>query len=126
VTARQIEFQRQLTDGKGRSRFVDFAIHARNGRRIAIELDGRQKTADGRHRSQEAFDDFNDRQNELMLQGWLLLRYSNSRSRLSSEEPGDLIYHEAGWRYYESTTAERCFRNGTAAERAGFRASEVR
>ncbi|HEX6247449.1 MAG TPA: DUF559 domain-containing protein [Nocardioidaceae bacterium] len=39
---------------------------------------------------------------------------------------GELIYHEPGWRYYARTRPERCFANGKAAEKAGFRPSKVR
>lgn len=39
---------------------------------------------------------------------------------------GERIFHEPGWRYYESTSPEECFKTAEDAESAGYRASEVR
>ena len=41
-------------------------------------------------------------------------------------DDGERIYHEPGWQYYELTRAEECFANDTAAEDAGYRASQRR
>jgi len=40
-------------------------------------------------------------------------------------QSGERIFHEPGWRYYESTNAEECFKTPSDAESAGYRASEV-
>jgi very-short-patch-repair endonuclease len=39
---------------------------------------------------------------------------------------GERIFHEPGWRYFDSTTPEVCFADADAARAAGFRASKVR
>lgn len=58
----------------GTTRFVDFAI-VTDSSRIAIEVDGYAYHAEGAI-SREKFDDQLQRQNELTLQGWTVLRFS--------------------------------------------------
>lgn len=60
-------------DLKGGQRFADF-VYIRNGLRLVIEIDG--FTTHARDISPADFDDHLARQNDLMLSGWLVLRFS--------------------------------------------------
>lgn len=62
-----------LKDLKGGQRFADF-VYVRNGLRLMIELDG--YTTHARDISPGEFDDHLSRQNDMVLTGWLLLRFS--------------------------------------------------
>jgi len=62
-----------LVDAKGGDRFVDF-IYRRGGIRLIIEIDG--FTTHARNISPGDFDDHLERQNELILAGWMILRFS--------------------------------------------------
>jgi hypothetical protein len=62
-----------LKDAKGGDRFVDF-IYRRGGISLIIEIDGFATHA--RNISPGDFDDHLDRQNELILAGWMILRFS--------------------------------------------------
>jgi micrococcal nuclease len=41
-------------------------------------------------------------------------------------QAGEKIYHEPGWAYYERTSAEECFESAADAEKAGYRASQIK
>jgi very-short-patch-repair endonuclease len=41
-------------------------------------------------------------------------------------QSGEKIFHEPGWRYFESTIPERCFGSAGEASDAGYRASEAK
>ena len=62
-----------LRDCKGGQRFVDF-VYTREGMRIIIEIDG--YTTHARDISSGDFDDHLMRQNDLVLSGWMILRFS--------------------------------------------------
>ena len=66
--------QYEVSDAEGRSRRLDFAITTEQSR-IAIELDGYTYHAEGAI-SRASFDDQLSRQNELVLDGWRVIRYS--------------------------------------------------
>jgi len=60
-------------DAKGGERFIDF-MYCRGNFRLMIEIDG--FTTHARNISPSEFDDHLDRQNDLLLSGWLLIRFS--------------------------------------------------
>ncbi|GGG77062.1 hypothetical protein [Paenibacillus radicis (ex Gao et al. 2016)] len=60
-------------DYKGGQRFADF-VYTRNGTRLLIEVDG--FTTHARDINHGEFNDHLSRQNDLILSGWLLLRFS--------------------------------------------------
>jgi hypothetical protein len=72
----QVHPQYEITDGTGRSRYIDFAIIDR-AVRIAIEIDGGEKIADQSPQTQH--EALLTRQNELVNQGWQVLRFTNSQ-----------------------------------------------
>ncbi|WP_052487061.1 hypothetical protein [Gordoniibacillus kamchatkensis] len=63
-------------DFKGGQRFADF-VYIRNGMKLVIEIDG--FTTHARDITPGDFDDHLMRQNDLVLSGWLLLRFSASQ-----------------------------------------------
>lgn len=65
-------YEVSLDDGS--KRFIDFAIIGASTR-LAIEIDGYKYHAEGAI-DRASFDDQLDRQNELILQGWKVLRFS--------------------------------------------------
>lgn len=60
-------------DHKGGHRFADF-VYVKNGMRLVVEIDDLQSHA--RNVSQGDFSDHLSRQNDLVLSGWLILRFS--------------------------------------------------
>jgi len=62
-----------LKDFRDRERFADF-IYTRGGIRLLIEIDG--ITTHARNLSSDEFEDHLARQNDLVLQGWMILRFS--------------------------------------------------
>jgi very-short-patch-repair endonuclease len=60
-------------DYKGGQRFADF-VYIRYGMKLVVEIDG--YTTHARDLSPGAFDDHLQRQNDLILSGWLVLRFS--------------------------------------------------
>jgi very-short-patch-repair endonuclease len=62
-----------LKDFKGGQRFADF-VFIKNGAKILFEIDG--FTTHARNISPGEFDDHLRRQNDLILSGWLVLRFS--------------------------------------------------
>lgn len=208
----------QTARGKtGKTYRIDFVLSAPNGKRVAIEIDGRDK-APGQRTTDEVQLGVDQRRADLRAAGWRMLNLSNERvANRSSEcvveiesevrdlitpgraEPqpvhspppshvpspsaqatkgsagkwvvgfvvaaalvgagwfllangqdsgsvdpsgrscpsshpikgnvsqsGDTIFHRPGWQYYDATWPEECFSSGSAAEDAGYRASEVR
>jgi superfamily II DNA or RNA helicase len=73
----------------GKTRFVDFAIISPTTR-IAIEIDGYKYHAEGAV-SRQSFDDGLDRQNELILQGWVVIRFSFDQIRGTPEKCKDQL-----------------------------------
>lgn len=70
-----------FTDSTGRARRIDFVIRRPDGVRVAIEVDGFDKTGRGGGMTQLEFQDFLRRQNSVVAQGWRLLRFANSTLR---------------------------------------------
>lgn len=68
-----LELEYPFKDFKGGDRFADFAYH-KDGIRLLIEIDG--FTTHARNISPGEFDDHLSRQNDLILQGWMILRFS--------------------------------------------------
>ena len=66
-------------DRDGRNRRIDFAIIEGEHVRIAIEVDGYDKTGQGTGMSRRDMEDFSSRQNALIQQGWNVLRFQNSQ-----------------------------------------------
>lgn len=60
-------------DFRGRDRYVDF-VYTKGGNRLVIELDG--YTSHVRDIDEDEYDDHLERQNDLILQGWMVLRFS--------------------------------------------------
>ena len=70
-------------DAKGGERFIDFMYDC-NGIRLIVEIDG--YTTHARNISPGEFDDHLDRQNDLVLAGWFLLRFSSRQVEHQSEQ----------------------------------------
>lgn len=68
----------EVRDFRDGYRFIDLA-YIRHWVWIAIELDG--YTVHGRDVTQEKFDDDRDRQTDLVIDGWWVMRFSDSRVR---------------------------------------------
>ncbi|GLX67622.1 DUF559 domain-containing protein [Paenibacillus glycanilyticus] len=68
-----LKAEHPFRDFKGGQRFVDF-VYVRNGVRLAIEIDG--FTTHARDLTPGEFNDHLERQNDLILSGWLVLRFS--------------------------------------------------
>ena len=91
-----------LKDFKGGDRFVDF-IYIKNGMRFVFEIDG--FTTHARDISPGEFDDHLFRQNELILSGWFLLRFSANQVERRAEQCQKQIFHAIGhwWSLSHST-----------------------
>lgn len=64
-------------DSEGKNRRIDFAI-IKDGKKVALEVNGETYHAEGII-ANEVFDDNLSRQNEILLAGWQLLRFSYSQ-----------------------------------------------
>ncbi len=62
-----------FVDSKGGQRFIDF-VYIRGSLRIVIEIDG--FTTHMRNISYQEYDDHQDRQNDLVLSGWIVIRFT--------------------------------------------------
>ncbi|TLS51234.1 hypothetical protein FE782_16005 [Paenibacillus antri] len=69
-----LEAESPFKDFRGRQRFADFRYDDGNAK-TAIELDG--YTTHAKHISSEQFDDHVERQNDLLFNGWFLVRFSS-------------------------------------------------
>lgn len=61
------------TDFKDGERYADF-VYTKGGIRLLIEIDG--YTTHAKNISEKVYEDHLERQNDLVLQGWLILRFS--------------------------------------------------
>ncbi len=225
-----VRVQHEVTGSAGRNYRVDFAILPPGGKRIAIEIDGFNKTTAGNVATSEHQDRDSTRRSELAIAGWHVLSFTNRQVQTQSGEcrrqienalladptphpnpaatvptalagppkptyipppaassspanqnstgrilgwvvglaavavaalwilnntlggtssgsdstspnggdcpsgysvkgnvndTGEKIYHEPGWRYYDSTWPEECFTDAAAAQNAGYRESEI-
>jgi hypothetical protein len=82
-----------LKDFKGGDRFIDF-IYIRNGMRFVFKIDG--FTTHARDISPGKFDDHLFRQNELILSGWFLLRFTANQVKHRAEQCQKQIFHAIG------------------------------
>ena len=81
--------QYPVDDTLGKARRLDFAILTESSR-IAIELDGYTYHAEGAI-PREKFDDHLSRQNELVLDGWTVIRYSWDQINANPSECRDQL-----------------------------------
>ncbi|ACS99557.1 DUF559 domain-containing protein [Paenibacillus sp. JDR-2] len=68
-----LKAEHPFLDHKGGQRFCDF-VYVKNGMKLVIEIDG--FTTHARDISPAEFQDHLSRQNDLVLSGWLVLRFS--------------------------------------------------
>ncbi len=85
-------------DAKGGDRFVDF-MYEYGGIRLIIEIDGYSSHA--KHISSGDFDDHLDRQNDLLLAGWFLLRFSARQVEQHSETCRSKLQQALGNRWVQ-------------------------
>jgi very-short-patch-repair endonuclease len=86
-------------DSKGGDRFVDF-MYEHGGIRLIIEIDG--YTTHARNISPGDFEDHLDRQNDLLLSGWFLLRFSARQVEHQSEYCRSKLQQALGNRWVQS------------------------
>jgi len=79
-------------DSDGKNRRCDFVIQEGDNVRIAVEIDGYDKTGTGNGQSMSEFVDWNRRQTALVTQDWRLLRFPNVEVR---DYPGRCAEHVA-------------------------------
>lgn len=93
-------------DYKGGDRFADF-VYRKNGIRLLIEIDG--FTTHAKEISPGDFDDHLNRQNDLVLSGWLILRFSANQIRKKPTVCQRQIMQAIGhwWTIIHSGAAER-------------------
>lgn len=72
-----IQAQMSFRDRDGKQRYADFAIAEGDHLKIAIEVDGYDKTGRGTGMTHAEFVDWQRRQNALTDQGWFVLRFAN-------------------------------------------------
>lgn len=77
VTPDLITAQFPFTDTDGRQRYCDFVIRQGSAIRIAIEIDGFDKTGTGQGMSHDEFVQWQRRQASLTAQAWYVLRFAN-------------------------------------------------
>ncbi|MBU0753272.1 MAG: hypothetical protein KJ787_10740 [Gammaproteobacteria bacterium] len=70
-------FQYPFTDSRGKQRFIDFVVVVGVNPKVAIEVDGYDKSGSGGFMSRSEWNDFTYRQNEIALKGLTLLRFAN-------------------------------------------------
>ena len=75
---RSVEIQTPLTDFRGKTRRIDFTITEPPRVRIALEVDGYDKTGSGSGMTRAEFVNWLERQNALLVSGWRVLRFPNS------------------------------------------------
>ncbi len=86
LAPREVTPQMEFVDQEGRSRRMDFAIVHEN-LRLAIEVDGWDKTGEGRGMNSAEHADYTARERALVNSGWKVLRFAN---REIYEDPGAL------------------------------------
>lgn len=77
VTPSQVKCQYKFTDSQDKKRRIDFVIEINGKPRLALEVDGYDKTGSGRGMTKDEFNDFSYRQNEIAKRGMHVLRFSN-------------------------------------------------
>lgn len=76
--------QTPFSDAHGRTRYIDFTIIEGDVVRIAIEVDGYDKTGEGRGMTREEFADWSRREQAITAAGYRVVRVAN---RLIDREP---------------------------------------
>lgn len=72
-----VHAQLPFKDDDGKQRYCDFAINESENIRLAIEIDGYDKSGNGQGMSHDDFVDWQRRQAALTSQGWYILRFAN-------------------------------------------------
>jgi very-short-patch-repair endonuclease len=70
--------QHPFTDAEGRRRYIDFALLEGDTVRIAIEVDGFDKTGNGQGMSRAEFIAWSRREQAMVAAGWRLIRVANA------------------------------------------------
>ena len=83
--------QYPFRDQSGGRRYCDFVISEGESVRIAIEVDGYDKTGRGAGMSKMQWLDWLRRQNSFVAQGWVLLRFANADVRDNPEATAKII-----------------------------------
>ena len=73
-----VKIQTPFTDSLGKRRRIDFTIIEGNSVRIAIEVDGWDKTGRGTGMSKREFEDWSRREADMVGKGWTVLRFANT------------------------------------------------
>lgn len=81
-----VRVQHAITGSAGRNYRVDFAIIQPGGDKIAIEIDGFDKTASGNVATKEHQAADSARRNELQIAGWKILSFTNIQVQTDSGE----------------------------------------
>lgn len=115
-----VSAQTEFRDLDRRRRRIDFTIAEGANVRIALEVDGYDKTGSGEGMSSDDFKDWNVRELSIKAAGWHLLRFANGliypRRKLFIEQ---ITLHLKALR----TRADEISRNAEVARREQFRAT---
>ncbi|MDT8322093.1 MAG: DUF559 domain-containing protein, partial [Xanthomonadales bacterium] len=85
-----VSTQKPFRDLKGKQRYCDFALEEGDDVRIAIEVDGYDKTGTGAGMSRPEFLDWQRRHASLVSSGWNVIRFANVDVR---DDPEGCIDH---------------------------------
>jgi very-short-patch-repair endonuclease len=85
-----LQAQMPFKDFNGTQRYCDFAFTEGPGIKIALEVDGWDKRGTGSGQTYNELDDWLERQNALVYEGWVPLRFSNRRVR---DKPSKVVEH---------------------------------
>lgn len=80
-----ISAQHHFIDDRGKSRYCDFVIQEGDDLKVAIEIDGFDKTGTGHGMTRSEFLDWQRRHASLVSQGWRVLRFANTDVTHSSK-----------------------------------------
>jgi hypothetical protein len=83
--------QHSFADAQGRQRRIDFALTEPNGVRVAIEIDGYDKTGSGGGMTPREFEDWLFREASLASLGWRVIRFPNSMVKKNSTQCAVLL-----------------------------------
>jgi very-short-patch-repair endonuclease len=74
----RVAIQKPFQDSMGKNRRIDFVIEEGASVRIAIEVDGWDKSGRGTGMSKPEFEDYNRREADMSGAGWTVLRFANT------------------------------------------------
>ncbi len=83
--------QYPFKDDRGGNRYCDFVIREGADLRVAIEIDGYDKTGRGQGMTRSEFLDWQIRQSSLVSQGWRVLRFANIQVRDEPRRCAELL-----------------------------------